>query len=481
MKILVADDDRSIGLALQMALEDLGHECVVAEDGRAAWTLFQQEGADTIISDWRMPGLQGPELCRLVRAEHTGPYVYFVLLTVLDEPRHVLEGMQAGADDYLTKPFTIDSLQARLIAAERVTALHRNLTERHAESLQAAEERGRLLHLIEQERSQLETVIRQMPAGVVIVAAPSGEIVMVNDRIAEIWREPGLSPSNVKALRNSVSHLDGRPYEPHEWPLARVLASGEIVTGEEIAIARHDGSTGTVRVSAAPIYDGQAIVAVVVVVDDVTEARQRQQEATQSAKLRALGQLAGGVAHDLNQSLTLVAGYADVALTTLDDGPRSLDELREMLRIVARAAYDGGETVKRLLTFSRGRPDDTTESFEVATLLDEVAQLTAPRWRDAAQAQGRPITLTVEAAPAILLEGWAAGIREALINLILNAVDEMPTGGRVTVTFRSENGEVVTEVADSGRGIAPEIIERFNAELAKVGLQLPPQGIRASG
>src|SRR5689334_23347831 len=118
MKVLIADDSASARLMIQSAVELLGHECVVAEDGTQAWRLYRDQGADVVISDWVMPGLEGPELFRQVR-ERGGPYAYLILLTVLEDKQYALVGMQAGADDYLTKPLDIDELQVRLIAAER--------------------------------------------------------------------------------------------------------------------------------------------------------------------------------------------------------------------------------------------------------------------------------------------------------------------------------------------------------------------------
>ena len=131
MKILIAEDSAMGRLLLQRAVEGLGHECLVADAGARAWELFRQEGADVVISDWLMPGMEGPELCRRVR-EADAPYAYFVFLTVLREKQHALQGVRAGADDYLTKPLDPDDLQVCLIAAERVVALHRGLAEKSA-------------------------------------------------------------------------------------------------------------------------------------------------------------------------------------------------------------------------------------------------------------------------------------------------------------------------------------------------------------
>lgn len=133
MRILLAEDSAASRFLLQRAVEELGHECAVAEDGLQAWDLYQREGADVVISDWIMPGLDGDELCRRIRSDGGGPYTFFVMLTSLEDKEHVLRGMQAGVDDYLTKPLDRNDLSARLIAASRVTALHRQVVEQQRE------------------------------------------------------------------------------------------------------------------------------------------------------------------------------------------------------------------------------------------------------------------------------------------------------------------------------------------------------------
>jgi diguanylate cyclase (GGDEF)-like protein len=132
MNVLIADDSPAQRLALQRAVEGLGHECIPAEDGEQAWQLYESGDPDVVISDWVMPGIEGVELCRRIR-EAGRRYCYVILLTSLDEKRHVMRGMEVGADDYLTKPLDTDELEARLASAMRVTALHRRLAGQQTE------------------------------------------------------------------------------------------------------------------------------------------------------------------------------------------------------------------------------------------------------------------------------------------------------------------------------------------------------------
>jgi diguanylate cyclase (GGDEF)-like protein len=132
MKVLIADDSAVARAMVEMTLSSLGHECRTAEDGNAAWEQFLAWQPDVVVSDWMMPGMDGPELCRRIR-ERPAPYTYFILLTSLEAQAHVVRGMEAGADDYLRKPFDTDDLSARLIAATRVTALYERLNAQQAE------------------------------------------------------------------------------------------------------------------------------------------------------------------------------------------------------------------------------------------------------------------------------------------------------------------------------------------------------------
>ena len=133
MKILVADDDPTSRLIVQMALRNLGHDCDTVSDGAQAWDAFRSHRPDVVISDWTMPGLTGLDLCRNIRAQAADTYTYFIMVTSHSNLEQILEGMNAGVDDYLIKPLDSEDLQARLVGAERVSSLHRRLADQQAE------------------------------------------------------------------------------------------------------------------------------------------------------------------------------------------------------------------------------------------------------------------------------------------------------------------------------------------------------------
>jgi two-component system cell cycle response regulator len=135
VKFLVADDDATSRLITEVALRSLGHECTTVSDGSQAWDAFCSDRPDVVISDWMMPGLTGLQLCRNIRRDISGHYVYFIMVSRQAAVDEIIEGMSAGADDYLVKPLVPADLRARLVAAARVTALHDQLNEQQAQLL----------------------------------------------------------------------------------------------------------------------------------------------------------------------------------------------------------------------------------------------------------------------------------------------------------------------------------------------------------
>jgi two-component system NtrC family sensor kinase len=129
VRILVAEDETVSRRLLQASLEKWGHRVTVAEDGAEAWGLFQQEPYPIVLTDWMMPGMDGLELVRRIRSTTSPHYVFIILLTARADKSDVIQGMEAGADDFVTKPFDRQELRARLLAGERILHLERTLAD----------------------------------------------------------------------------------------------------------------------------------------------------------------------------------------------------------------------------------------------------------------------------------------------------------------------------------------------------------------
>jgi len=138
VRILIAEDDRVSRRLLEARLLKDGHEVVLAEDGAQAWEALQKDPSILLaILDWNMPGLTGPEICRSVRQIQTDQPPYLILLTSRDTREDIVSGLQAGANDYVTKPFDFDELRARVQVGERVIQLQKSVAD-HVKELENA-------------------------------------------------------------------------------------------------------------------------------------------------------------------------------------------------------------------------------------------------------------------------------------------------------------------------------------------------------
>ncbi|MBE0583304.1 MAG: response regulator transcription factor [Desulfofustis sp.] len=130
MKVLVAEDEYTTRLMIQVCLEKWGYRVESVADGKEAWELVNQEtGPEVAILDWEMPEINGLELCRRIKALNRESPIHVIMLTARDTKRDILQGFDAGADDYITKPFNDDELRARIRVAERIVRIQSTLHE----------------------------------------------------------------------------------------------------------------------------------------------------------------------------------------------------------------------------------------------------------------------------------------------------------------------------------------------------------------
>jgi signal transduction histidine kinase/CheY-like chemotaxis protein len=192
-----------------------------------------------------------------------------------------------------------------------------------------------------------------------------------------------------------------------------------------------------------------------------------QEQLIRQERLRAMGELASGVAHDFNNLLTVILGTTDLAL--LDTTEPTLVHDLELIR---KAASDGSVIVRRLQSYTRQQRSEPSALVQVNQLAADAIALTRPYWRDTAQQQGITITIAEELSTSTPVCGVVAELREALTNLLINAIQAMPMGGTVTIRTLERDGAVGIAIHDTGVGIPPELLESiFDPFFTTKGLQ----------
>ncbi|HXN46929.1 MAG TPA: response regulator [Bryobacteraceae bacterium] len=288
----------------------------------------------------------------------------------------------------------------------------------------AERDRERLVSQLASERARLETVLQQMPAGVIMAEAPSGKLVLINGRVESIFRGPFRIGGGIEDyFQYQAFRPNGRPYKPDEHPLARTIRDGEVITDEEMEVVRADGTRAAVLVSSAPIRNSEgAILAGALTFHDVTERTQLEHQLRQAQKMEAMGRLAGGVAHDFNNLLTVIGGYGQMVRDALD--PKS--PLRRDLDAILEASDRASTLTRQLLTFSR-RQMVEPRVLDLNRNISRISRMLRRVIREDIE-----LVTLLKADPA-RVKADPAQIEQVLMNIAVNAKDAMPKGGKLTV------------------------------------------------
>jgi len=185
------------------------------------------------------------------------------------------------------------------------------------------------------------------------------------------------------------------------------------------------------------------------------ELERQQQQIVQTERLSALGEMAAGVSHDFNNLLAVVVGRADLLLGKVRD-----PEISRYVSIIRQAAWDGAQTVRRIQEFTRTRQTRPVGRVDIPEILRDVVELTRGRWKDEAQSRGLSYDVLVEAGRVPPVAGISAELREVFMNLLINALDAMPEGGRFVFRTSSDRDTVTIAAADTGCGMSDDVRRR---------------------
>jgi PAS domain S-box-containing protein len=314
----------------------------------------------------------------------------------------------------------------------------RDLSELRAAEAAAREQRSFLAKLIEHANDAL------------FALSPDGRFVWFNEQLCRL---SGYSHEELQ----SIGHRRLVPREERnraEELFQRALA-GEVETFE-MRGRKKSGDKRLLLVTYTPIYDAGRLSSVLTIARDITDERLAAERAAQADKLRALGQLASGVAHNFNNVLAAIVGHAQLLKRDVTG-----KELAARVEIIERAALDGAQTVKRIQGFALQQNDTAFETVDINQLVQDSTNLTRARWCDDAQSRGLTydVDLRFDALPRAM--GSASELREVFVNLILNALDAMPQGGRLAISTKAGGRSIQVSFADNGVGMSRDVRERI--------------------
>ena len=341
--VLVADDNADMRDYLKTLLSDR-YTVETVTDGEQALAAIERRKPALVLADVMMPRLDGIGLLRRLRANPETQAIPVIMVSARAGKDEIVEGMEHSADDYLAKPFNSRELLARVQSHIGLARI------RH----EAAERERKLRAEADSQRALLETVLNQLPAGVVIAKAPSGEVVLANNQAKQILQRPIVELRSVEEYSQyQIFRLDGRAYTTQEQPLARSIQHGEVVMGEELRYLRPDGTFRVLFTNSAPVHDETgAIVASVVTFQDITDLRLAQEELLRQSN-DVIHDLAGKlitaqeeerrrIARDLHddvaQRIALLSNKMQILYQSLPTGNSAAEEFSDILKEIEQAS-----------------------------------------------------------------------------------------------------------------------------------------------
>lgn len=293
-------------------------------------------------------------------------------------------------------------------------------------------------------------LIAENASDMIITLDRKSKLTYVNERVRTLL---GYDPDEIQGreLGTLLTH-EGQAALKH---LTDALALPGVPPAEiisqplEIEALNKDGELVNLEFNCGLLYERNEVIGLQAIGRDV---RTRKREAEQE-RMRALGQMASGVAHDFNNVLANVLGHAQLLESETDE-----PDVLQTLRIIEQSALDGAETVRRIQEFTGHHMPQNLDLIELNVVVQSTIDLSRPRWRDDAQARGIKVEIERELEYLPSIRGKAAELREVLINLVNNAVDAMPEGGgKIGFRTYTDKDKVCLDVWDSGSGMPPEV------------------------
>ena len=310
------------------------------------------------------------------------------------------------------------------------------------------EERKRAVESLRQSEERYRAVVKQSTDGIFLVDIDDGRILDSNPAF-----QTQLGYSADELLRLTLYQIDAYNRESVDENIEEILTNQEHYLGAR-RYFRKNGTLVDVEVSVHLIsYGGREVMCALV--RDITDRRRLENEMVRLERMRALGEMAQGIAHNFNNILAVVLGYAELARDRLND-PVCAADLDEVIS----SALRGEELVQRLSQAVRQEEDTDLEPVALNGMIPQILEATRPRWKDEPEARGQSVEVVTRLSETQPVSGSDSGVHDILINLLFNAVDALPDGGTITIETSQVGRNIVLTITDNGIGMDEDTRQR---------------------
>lgn len=450
--VLLVDDNPQNLKVLYETLKDQGYRLLIANEGEKALDLARRHQPEVVLLDIMMPEMDGYEVCERLKADPEASDCAVVFLSALDDLQAKVKGFALGGADYISKPFQSQEVIARVKTHARVIRLERELQARNRE---LRGDQARILNSISEGIYGLDehgTIEFANPAAAIIMRSP------VEDLIGRNFFETHFATASECS--------DGLPAQA-------TCRLGVAENQRDIRMMRADETGFPAEYRSTPKHESDEAQGAVVVFRDITtelesehaleEARELVQEQrhqlAHTSRLTTMGEMAAGVAHEVNQPLTAIANYARVSKRMMSVENPNLSLLQETLDKIEAQSHRASEIIRRIRRFMK-KPATGKEVLSVTTLLEDTRQFAEV---DARNNDGAIQLFVPEDLPDILAD--PIQVQQVALNLIRNALEatrsaESALPVEVSARMTSE-GCVRVDVRDHGVGLAEDAEERL--------------------
>jgi len=313
--------------------------------------------------------------------------------------------------------------------------------------VQDVTERKRAEEALRESEEKYRTILETIEEGYYEVDL-GGNFTFSNDRICQIL---GYSKEELMGM-NHRQYTDQENAKRVYQTFNRVYRSGDPCGEHGWEIVTKDGTRRSIEASVSLRKDASGKpIGFGGIIRDITDRKRMEEQLFQAEKLRAVGEMASGVAHDFNNALAAILGNTQLLLYTAQG-----EELRETLKIIEKVAKDSSQTVRRLQDFTRKRAPQELFKVDINAIVKDSIEITKPKWKDEAQGRGIRIEVVSHLEDIPLVSGSASELREVITNMIFNAIEAMHDGGRIEIRTFSKGRDVFIQISDTGVGIAEE-------------------------